>query len=137
MRIQSAQSDKEEGGKVIEDPRLLPAGYQLAHRLYSPIKFRKETSAIWEAIGCPAGTGTVPYQERRFSFTVVPVLVSWITVEYRTSSINRLKNSIIYLTLVPCCSGKCLDKIYFLCLIVIIFWFKAVFRIRTALILVG
>jgi hypothetical protein len=58
MRIQSAQSDEEEGGKVIEYPRLL-AGYQLEHRLYSPIKFQNEISAILEAIGCPARTGTV------------------------------------------------------------------------------
>jgi hypothetical protein len=58
MRIQSAQSDEEDGGKVIEDPRLL-AWYQLGHLLSSPIKFRKEISAIWEAIGCPARTGTV------------------------------------------------------------------------------
>jgi hypothetical protein len=75
MRIQSAQSDEEEGGKVIEDPRLL-AGFQLARRLSSPIKYRKEISAILEAIGCPSGTGTVLYKERRFRFTVVPVLVS-------------------------------------------------------------
>ncbi len=75
---QSAQGDEEEGGKAIEDPRLL-AGYQLAHRLYSPIKFRKEISAIWEAIGCPARTGTV--SEKIFYFTV-PVPVSWVTVEY-------------------------------------------------------
>jgi hypothetical protein len=61
MRIQSAQGDEEEGGKVIEDPRFL-AEYQLGHRLYSPIKFRKEISAIWEAIGCTARTGTVPYR---------------------------------------------------------------------------
>jgi hypothetical protein len=58
MRIQSAQSDEEEGGKGIEDPRLL-AGFQLAHRLSSLIKFRKEISAILEAIACPARTGTV------------------------------------------------------------------------------
>jgi hypothetical protein len=58
MRNQSAQSDEEEEGKVIEYPRLL-AGFQLGHRLSSPIKFQNEISAILEAIGCPARTGTV------------------------------------------------------------------------------
>jgi hypothetical protein len=93
MRIQSAQSDEEEGEKVIEDPRLL-AGFRLGHRLSSPIKFRKEISAILEAIACPAWTGTV--SEKIFYFPV-PVPVSWITVEYFLD--NRLKNSIINLTL--------------------------------------